>query len=432
MPRPLEEILSDLYLSNIDIIGEGMPAWVNASRSRALENFNLLSLPSTKDENYRHTDISRLLDEEWETYFIPSGLNREINRVVPRGGYSVDVINGFCTSPELTILDNGIVYGSLRSAMTQMGDVISQYYDRIAQGDSTATSALNTVFVQDGAFVYLPDAVEADETFSLTFAYHSEDHLQMSFSRVLVIAGKNAKANLVISHVSDGEGRFLIEHVRETYAGDGAEMKITEVNSCGRNASTIAGNYLRQESGSRVDMVTLWLNGAVTRVNAVTNLVGPDCESNLNGLYFADAAERVDVNMTVNHMVPGCHSAELVKGVVSGEAVGAFTGRVYVAPDAQHTEAYQQSRNIQLSDTAKIYTEPQLEIYADDVKCSHGATIGQMDEEAVYYMRQRGISESDAKRLQMFGFVNDVISKCPGDDLRERLATLAQSRIDEI
>lgn len=432
MPRPLEEILSDLYLSNIDIIGEGIPAWVNALRSRALENFNLLSLPSAKDENYRHTDIRRLLDGEWETYFIPSGMNREINRAVPQSGYSIDVVNGFCTSNELTILDNGIVYGSLRTAMIQMGDIISRYYDKIADVESTATSALNTVFAQDGAFLYLPDGVEADKSFSLTFAYHSEDQAQMCFSRALVIAGKGAKANVVISSVSDGEGRFLIEHVRETYAGDGAEMKITEINSCGANAVTVAGNYLRQESDSRVDMVSLWLNGAATRVNAVTDLVSPDCESNLCGLYFANGSERVDVNMTVNHMVPECRSSELIKGVVSGEAVGAFTGRVYVAPDAQHTEAFQQSRNLQLSDTAKIYTEPQLEIYADDVKCSHGATVGQMDEEAVYYMRQRGIAEADAKRLQMFGFVNDVISKCPGEELCESLAVLAQSRIDEI
>lgn len=432
MPRPLEEILSELYLSNIDIIGEGVPAWVNALRSRALENFNLLSLPSAKEENYRHTDTRRLFDGEWEAYFIPSGLDGEIKRVIPCRGYSVDVVNGFCTSEELTVLDNGIVYGSLRAAMIQMGDVVSRYYDKIADGGSAATSALNTVFAQDGAFVYLPDGVEAGETFSLTFAYHSEDQSQMCFSRALVITGNGAKANVVISHISDGTGRFLIDHVRETYAGDGAELKITEINACGGDAATVAGNYLRQERGSRVDMVSLWLNGAVTRVNAVTDLAGPDCESNLNGLYFANRAERVDVNMVVNHMVPDCRSSELIKGVVSGEAVGAFTGRVYVAPDAQRTEAFQQSRNLQLSDTAKIYTEPQLEIYADDVKCSHGATVGQMDEEAVYYMRQRGIAEADAKRLQLFGFVNDVISKCPGDEVCECLAALAQSRIDEM
>ncbi len=432
MQRSLEEILSELYLSNIDIIGEGMPSWVNALRSGALENFNLLSLPSARDEDYRHTDIRRMFEGERETYLIPSGLKKEVERVVPQRGYTVDVVNGFCTAEGLTTLDNGIVYGSLRAAMAEMGELVSKYYDKIADGWRTATSALNTVFTQDGAFVYVPDDVEAEEPFSLAFAYHAEDQEQMCFSRALVIAGGGARANIVISHAGDGHGRFLIDHVRETYAGDGAYLKITEVNSWGDRAMSVAGNYLRQERGSHVDMVGLWLNGAVTRVNAATDLAGENCESILKGLYFADGTEHVDVNMRVNHLVPDCKSSELIKGIVSGEAVGAFTGRVYVAPDAQRTEALQQSRNIQLSDTAKIYTEPQLEIYADDVKCSHGATVGQMDDEAVYYMRQRGLSEADAKRLQLFGFVNDVISKCSGEYACDCLAELAQARIDRM
>lgn len=430
MQRSLEEILSELYLSNIDMIGEGMPSWVNAMRSGALENFNLLSLPSARNEDYRHTDLRRVFEGEWETYFLPSGRISGVDRVVPGDGYAIDVVNGFCTSDELVTLDNGIVYGSLRAAMAQMGDVVSKYYGKVADDESAAVTALNTVFVQDGAFVYVPESVVAERPFTLTFAYHSEEQAQMCFSRALFVA--EADANIVIQHVKGGEGKFLVNHVQELYAGAGAEIKITEVNSCDGATCIINGNYQRQEAGSRVGMVNLWLRGGLTRVNSVADLAGTGCESDLYGLYFAGAEERVDINMTVRHLVPDCRSSELMKGVVSGDAVGAFTGRVYVAPDAQRTEALQQSRNLQLSDTAKIYTEPQLEIYADDVKCSHGATVGQMDEEAVYYMRQRGIPEADAKRLQLFGFVNDVISKCSGEEVCGCLAELAQARIDEM
>lgn len=432
MQRPLEEILSELYLSNIDMIGEGVPSWVNAMRSGALENFNLLSLPSSGNEDYQHTDIRRMFAGEWETYFVPSGEIRAEDRVVPANGYVVDVVNGFCLSDELTTLDNGIVYGSLRAAMSTIGDVVSKYYNKIADNERAAVTALNTVFAQDGAFVYVPNGVKAELPFTLTFVGRSDEQAQMCFSRALIVVEDGAEADVVIAHVGGGDRGLLADHVREVYTGTDATLKITEVKSTGGEVFSVNGNYLRQECGSRVDMVNLWLGGGVTRVNAVTDLAGADCESNLHGLYFANGTERVDVNMTVNHLVPDCRSSELVKGVVSGEAVGAFTGKVYVAPDAQRTEAFQQSRNIQLSETAKVYTEPQLEIYADDVKCSHGATVGQMDEEAVYYMRQRGLSEADAKRLQLFGFVNDVISKCSGDAACECLAGLAQARIDEM
>ena len=432
MKRSLEEILSELYLSNIDIIGEGMPAWANAQRSVALENLNLLSLPDAHDERYRHSDMQSIFEGEWETYFIPPAGGAEIEHIIPTDGYAIDVVNGFCKTDGLVTLDNGIAYGSLKAAMSQMTDVVSKYYNKCADNSHDAVTALNTVFVQDGAFVYVPANVQAQRKFNITFAYRSQEQAQRCFSRALVIIEDGAKANIVIAHQGCGTGKLLVDHVRESYAGDNSSLRVTEIASGPADMTAVTGSYLRQNAGSNVGMVNVWLQGGITRANMVTDLVGAECESNLYGLYFAGGSERIDINMDVNHLVSDCHSSEMIKGVVSGEAVGAFTGRVYVAPDAQHTEAFQQSRNIQLSETSKVFTEPQLEIYADDVKCSHGATVGQMDEDAVYYMRQRGISEEDARRLQLFGFVNDVISRCPAEESCECLARLAQERIDKM
>jgi Fe-S cluster assembly protein SufD len=225
---------------------------------------------------------------------------------------------------------------------------------------------------------------------------------------------------------------MLVDFVRETVVEHGAKLNLSEITRMSARSAIVCGNYVRQNRDSRADMINVWLRGGVTRINSVVDLAESGCESNLYGLWFATGAERVDVNVRVNHLVPDCSSFELIKGIASDEAVGVFTGLVHVARGAQRTVALQQSRNLLMSENARIHTEPQLEIYADDVKCSHGATVGQMDGEAIFYMRQRGIGEEDARRLQMFGFVNDIISRCSHTDTCNFMTGLAEKRIEEV
>lgn len=431
MDRSLEQRLSDAYIANLDIIGEGFPTWLNAARRGFLEGFNLLGLPSVKDERYRHTDLRKLFAGEHEQYFMHPAQGAEIADKLPVAGYEVDVMNGFCDA-YLTRLDNGVVYGSLKAAASDMGDIVAEYYNSVADNDKEAITALNSLFMQDGAFVYVPRGVRTEKPFLLTFGYESDDPAQLCFARALVIMEEGAQADVVISHQQSGSTGFLVDFVRETIVGQGARLNLSEITRMEDSSAIIGGNYLRQHRDSRTDMMNVWLHGGVTRVNAVTDLAENGCESNLYGLWFGTGTERTDVNLRVNHLVADCNSFELVKGVVSGEAVGAFTGLVYVARDAQRTVALQQSRNLQMSETSRIYTEPQLEIYADDVKCSHGATVGQIDTDAIFYMRQRGISEEDARRLQMFGFVNDIISRCPHPGACDFVAGLAEERIGEL
>lgn len=431
MDRTTEQKLSDIYIANLDIIGEGLPVWVNAQRRGFLESFNLMSLPSVRDERYRHTDLHALFRPEREVYFTPSPFTgHETGDRLPVDGWRIDMVNGFCVSG-LTVLDNGVICGSLREAMLQYGDLVREYYNTVADNDREAVTALNSLFVQDGAFVYVPPEVAAEKPFALTFE-HLATEAALFFGRALIILGDGAQADVIVSHRTDGRASYLTDFVRETIVGAGAKLNLSELTDLNDDSALISGNYLSQRAGSKVDAVNVWLRGGVTRVNANTDLNGQRCESNLYGLWFGTGGERTDINVRVNHLVPDCNSFQLVKGVVSGEAVGAFTGRVHVARDAQRTVALQQSRNLQMSDTARIFTEPQLEIYADDVKCSHGATVGQTDTQAIYYMRQRGISEQDARRLQMFGFVNDIISRCPHDGACHFVAGLAEGRIAEL
>ncbi len=433
MNRSLEQELSELYISNVDMIGEGLPERVNAARRGFLESFNLSSLPSAREERYRHCDLRKLFDVEWEHYFTQARERVAVTDSLPVEGYHVDLYNGFCTENEpLTILPDGVVYGSLRAAMREREELVLYYYNTAAENDAETVAALNSLFMQDGAFVYVPDGVAAERPFVLSFEYGTQDAAQMCFARALIVVGRGAQADVVVSHHTSDGSRMLVDCVRETMLEDGAGLHLSEITRMNDQSILITGNYLKQGADSRAEMLDVWLHGGVTRVNTRHDLAGRGCESNLYGLYFGTGHERVDIDLRVNHLVPDCKSFESVKGVVSGFAEGAFNGRVYVAPDAQRTVAFQQNRNLQMSDTSKVYTEPQLEIYADDVKCSHGATVGQMDAEAIYYMRQRGIDEQEARRLQMFGFVNDIISHCPHDGACDFVRELAEARINDL
>lgn len=430
MDRSLERQFPDAYIANLDIIGEGLPAWLNSARRGWLESFTLLGMPSAKDERYRHTDLRELFGREREQYFMPVEGAAPTDRL-PVDGYAVDVVNGFCTEGmHLERTADMVTYGSLKAAASAMGGVVSKHYNSVAQNDTEAATALNSLFMQDGAFVHVPRGVKADRPFVLTFDYASQEE-QLCFARALIIIEEGASADVIISHHNATPG-FLADFVRETVVGAGATLNLSEVVRMDDGSALVAGNYLTQAADSRVNAMNVWLRGGVTRVDAVTGLTGRGAESNLYGLWFGTGGERTDVNVRMNHLVPDCNSFELVKGIVSGEAVGAFTGLVYVAQDAQRTVALQQSRNLLMSEAARIYAEPQLEIYADDVKCSHGATVGQLDTDAVFYMRQRGISEKDARRLQMYGFVNDIISRCPHGGACDFMAALAEERIGEL
>lgn len=433
MDTTTQKQLLELYISNVDIICDGFPLSINSARAGFLESFNILSLPTIKDERYRHCNVQRLFEGEWEHYFTPVDSSGAERAAVPVESYCVRLHNGFCAeNAPLLKLENGVVIGSLRSAIFHHEDIISRYYNTLADNESEALTALSSAFMQDAAFVYVPEGVSLDLPVSITYDYSTQEVAQMCFARSLIVVESGAKVDIVVEHRTLDESRFLVNHVRESFVGDGATVNFTELTDMNDASTLFISAYTRQRALSNVKTVGVWLRGGATRVNSHTKLTESYCTSELYGLYMAGGQELTDLNVTVEHLKSDCRSFQQVKGVVGGEATGAFRGRVYVATDAQRTSAMQQSRNLQLSDTARIFTEPQLEIYADDVKCSHGATVGQLDSESVYYMRQRGLSEQDARRLQMHGFVNDVVSHCSDQLVATYISELTESRIEDL
>ncbi|MCC8034882.1 MAG: Fe-S cluster assembly protein SufD [Rikenellaceae bacterium] len=431
MPERIETRLSELYVENFERIMQGWPSYINSQRRELMESFALHCLPGSADEEYRHFDLQKLLSGVTSLSRPGPEPSGESPFYIP-GNRSIVLENGRCAQEGLVRLHNGVVYGSLLMAAVQMPEVVHPYYNTSVDIADDVAAMLCGAFCQDGAFVYIPDGYGLDELIHIDIRYAADGSGEICFPRILIVAGEGASVNVAVTHSDIGFAPVTSCHVREIFAGKRAKVEVTEGVSMREDSILIQGCYSNQQEGSVSAGTALWLRAGAMRVNSLAALSGRDAQTTLYGLYFANGRQLCDINMKVKHNEPDCRSYEVIKGVVSQEATGAFTGMVYVAPDAQKTSALQQSRNLQLSNSSQIYTEPRLEIYADDVKCSHGATVGQLDDQAIYYMRQRGISEPDAKRLQLRGFVNDIISHCSAEQMCKRLSELAEERISNL
>ncbi|MCC8019320.1 MAG: Fe-S cluster assembly protein SufD [Rikenellaceae bacterium] len=430
MAGTLENRLAEMYAAESGRITEGWPATVNSARREALETLALSGIPGRADEEYRHFDLRAMLDRVVALAHPVSTQEAGSGLIEIPDACTVILDNGICRNRELIVTPGGAVYGSLRTAANERPETVGEYLG--SPEKTAAVSILCSAFARDGAFVYVPDGYQASTPFHIDIRYSATALGEACFPRVLVMVGEGARAEIVVTHTDNGRCGIVAGQLLEGVVGDGAILDMTIATSMRQDSVLVTDNLSVQGANSRTATTAVWLRGGATRVNHVTGLDGSDAETSLYGLYLGAGDELCDVNMKVMHTVPDCRSFEVVKGVVSGSATGAFTGMVYVAPDAQRTSALQQSRNLQLSDTSRIFTEPQLEIYADDVKCSHGATVGQLNEEEIYYMRQRGIGEKEARKLQLEGFVNDVISHCTTPVACESITRLAGERIAEL
>lgn len=436
MKNSADKRLVDLYLSNTDMLEEGLPHAVNRRRSEAMESFNLLGLPpkgSGNGDRYHYTDLRSRFTEDLELYFTPSYPAAPAAEELPLEGYRITLVNGFHRGAErLTRLDNGIVYGSLAAAAGECGELVERYYDRIADHADDALAALNTAFMQDGAFIYVPERTYAELPFVIDYGYYAEGEPLLSFGRNLIVLEAQAEARIVVrGHTLSGE-RFVGCMVSEVSLGWGSRAEVVGIGELNACSTQVHSWFARQQQQSTLQTLSVALGGSLVRSNQKVELAGRGAENHTYGLYIACGEEHLDYMTDIGHMVPDCTSYEHFKGIAAGQGTGVFNGRIYVAADAQQTQAFQQNNNLLLGDSAHIYTKPQLEIYADNVKCSHGATVGQLDEEAIYYMRQRGIGEEDARRLQMSGFVHDVIGKCSIEGLCQVLDAKATAKIESL
>lgn len=424
----------DLYRETVGMIKSHSAGVLNGVRDKAFEDFCRQGFPSRKVERYRYTDMSKLFEPDYGL-----NLNRLEIPINPYEAFKCDVpnlstslyfvVNDAFYTKQLpkTELPDGVIVDSLCRVATENPGLIERYYVRMAKTEDDAITALNTMLAQDGLLVYVPKNVKLDRAVQVINILRSDVDLMVN-RRVLIILEQGAEAKFLFCDDSADDRHFLTTQVIEAYVGENASLDLYCLEETHVKNTRVSNVYIEQQAYSRVNHNVITLHNGVTRNKLDLVFKGEGAECFANGCVIADKTQRVDNNTLIDHQVPHCTSNELYKYVLDDDAVGAFAGRVLVRHDAQKTNSQETNNNLVAAKTARMYTQPELEIYADDVKCAHGCTVGQLNDAAMFYMRQRGISEKEAKLLLEFAFVNEVIDKMELAPLRERLHILVEKR----
>jgi len=425
----------DIYQDNISDIQNGSPDYINEIRNEAFEQFKLLGIPNKKNENYKYTDLNQEFDNGYKMYITPKNIKFKMNDIFRCGVPELNtkvvlLLNGWYYDRENLIEEfpNGVIIGSFQKAAEMYPDIIKNHFTKYADSTKDGMVALNTAFTKDGVFVYIPKGVILEKPIQIINILMDEEE-GLTQHRNLYVLEENSQASVVVCDHTLSTPNFITNSVSEFYVGPSANFAFSRMQNEHNGSKQVSHLYFHQERNSRVNADTVTLHGGVVRNNVNVLLNGEGCENNTYGLYLNDKGQHIDNYVFMDHAYPNCTSNQLFKGVLDDYATGAFNGKVLVRKDAQKTQAFQANNNILLTDDADINTKPQLEIYADDVKCSHGATVGQLDEDALFYLRARGIDKKEAKLLLMSAFANDVLKNIQVPALQERIQDLVDTRL---
>ncbi len=423
-----EQQYIELFQQTRGMICQHSSEVMNAVRDAAFEKFHTMGFPSRKEERYKYTDMKALFAPDYGL-----NLNRLEIPVNPYDAFRCDVPN-LSTMLYFVINDafytkalpkgnltNGVVVGSLREFAS------SDYYNRLASKDDDAVTSLNTMLAQDGLYVYVPKGVVMDRAIQVINILRSDVDLMVN-RRVMIILEEGAEAKFLFCDHAMDDRCFLTTQVIEAFVGRNAKLDLYCLEETHAKNVRISNVYIEQQADSRVNHNVITLHNGVTRNKLNLDLTGEGSECSCNGCVIADKNQHVDNNTLITHHVPHCTSKELYKYVLDDEATGAFAGRVLVKKDAQKTTSQMTNQNLCSTKKARMYTQPMLEIYADDVKCAHGSTVGQLNDAALFYMQQRGISRKEAQLLLQFAFINEVIDQMELEPLRDRLHYLVEKR----
>lgn len=430
----IEQQYIDLFSQAESMICQHSADVLNALRAKAFADFEKQGFPTRKLERYKYTDISKFFEPDYGLNL--SRLNIPVN---PYEVFKCDVPN-MSTSLYFVVNDGfynkalpknnlpeGVVFGSLKDVAEQNPELVKKYYGKLADTSEDAITAFNTAFAQDGVFFYVPKNVVIDRPIQIINVLRADVNFMVN-RRVLIVLEDGAQARLLVCDHAMDDVNFLATQVVEVFVGENAVFDLYELEETHTCSVRISNLYVKQEASSSVLHNAMTLHNGTTRNTTQVTLAGRNAEVSLCGMAIEDKDQHVDNHTFIDHAVPDCNSNELYKYVLDDESVGAFAGTVLVRPGAQHTNSQQTNRNLCATRRARMYTQPQLEIYADDVKCSHGATVGQLDDNALFYMRSRGIAEKEARLLLMFAFVNEVIDTIRLEPLKDRLHQLVEKR----
>ena len=424
----------DLYSENKELILQHSSDVMNKHREKAFADFNLLGFPSQKQEEYKYTNVDKLFEPDY-------GLN--LSRIhIPVNPYEIfkcDVPN-LSTSLYFVVNDifydkalpkahlpEGVLLGSLNRLSAEHPELIGKYYGKLADTSKDGITALNTFLAQDGFLLYVPKNVQIEKPIQLVNTLRANVNL-MANRRMLIILEEGASAHLLICDHAMDDMQFLSTQVVEVFVGENAQLDFYELEETHTKTVRFSNMYVNQAANSKTLFNGMTLQNGKTRNMTRISLSGQGAEVNLCGMAIADKNEQIDNNTLIDHIASDCTSNELYKYVLDDHAIGAFAGKVLVRPGAQRTVSQETNKNFCATKQARMYAQPMLEIYADDVKCSHGSTVGQLDEKALFYMQQRGIPRKEARMLLMFAFVNEVINTISLEALKERLHILVEKR----
>lgn len=424
----------DLYNQCKGMINKHAPQVLNDLRDKAFDDFCRLGFPSKKVERYKYTDMQKIFEPDY-------GLN--LNRLeIPVNPYDVfkcDVPN-LSTSLYFVVNDSfydkmlpkcslaeGVIVGSLSKVAAEHPELVAKYYGKIANTGEDAVTALNTMLSQDGLMVYVPKNVKVEKAIQVINILRSDVDLMVN-RRVLIVMEQGSEAKFLFCDHAADDRNFLATQVIEAFVGENAKLDLYCLEETHYKNTRVSNVYIEQQANSVVNHNVITLHNGITRNRLDLVFKGEGAECFANGCVIADKSQHIDNNTLIDHQVGHCTSHQLYKYVLGDEAVGAFAGRILVRKDAQKTSSNEINQNLCTTKKARMFTQPMLEIYADDVKCSHGSTVGQLNDAAMFYMRQRGISEKEAKLLLEFAFVNEVVDQIQLEPLKERLRYLVEKR----
>jgi Fe-S cluster assembly protein SufD len=399
------------------------PEWLKRFRTQAMDSFETLGFPTMKDEDWHFTSVSPIADR----VFHPAPQSKILRDTVEKlaitksGGLKLVFVNGLFM-PEPSFSENaipGLTVQSLAAAIREDAS-LETLLGSAAGITSSAFTALNSAFFRDGTLIRIAKGANIDRTIDLLFVSTGSAD-SVVHPRNLIVAERESQATITETYIGIGESTHFTNTVTEVLVAENARVSHYKLQRESANAFHVGTAQAKQSRNSYYESFCFSTGADLSRTNVYTVLEGDAAECVLNGLYLADGTQHMDHQTYVEHVAPNCPSHELYKGILDGRSHGVFNGKVYVHPEAQKTDGKQSNNNLLLSDHARVDTKPQLEIFADDVKCTHGATVGRLDETALFYLRSRGINKSVARKLLTYAFAADVLERLPHAELKEAL-----------
>ncbi len=433
--QEIDQIVENHYLKNKETLFSDKSGALKAERERAWERFRTMGFPHAQMENWRGTDLKPVLEDKIYNFGFESMThNIDLNEVfrcdVPNfNTFPIALLNGsfIYNQQKIQQLENGVIVGSIAAAAVRFPELFEKYYQKqVTREDGLI--ALNTAVANDGFFIYVPDQVTVKQPIQIVNIVDCEENLFLNI-RNLIVLGKNSHLRLVHCDETKKHAQTFINVVSEIFIDAGATLDHYKLQNKDSKSTLVNSLFVNQEKNSRFNTHAISLNGGIIRNNLHIKLAGEYAETDVSGLYLMDKMQHIDNQLFIEHAAPNCLSNQLFKGILDDQASGVFSGHVLVNRDAQKTNAFQSNKNILLTDKATIDSKPFLEIYADDVKCSHGATVGQLDNEALFYIRSRGISESNAKILLMYAFAAEIVQKIKLPELRLQMDDMVKKRL---